>query len=262
MAIQVIATDIDLTLIDNKGHLPATNIEALQQAVAKGVRIVIATARRYQPTVSVINKLDIPATLICHNGARIWDEHGRELYHQTLDFDTAYELAKLADAEQLPLIFTIDEINYYNPQITQASLTTLLDHVAVTSLVDALSAPPTRIVVRSVDAITRISKLLQDSQHAHLFQYARGDNVYSAIIAHPRVCKENALASLCQAWRIPATDVLSIGDAEADAGMLRWAGVGVAVKDAMPQALAAADWVAPSARLGGVAVAIHRYVLK
>jgi hypothetical protein len=56
-------------------------------------------------------------------------------------------------------------------------------------------------------------------------------------------------------------DVLTLGDAEADAGMLRWAGVGVAMGNAMPEAHAAADWIAPDHDDAGFAAAIKRFVL-
>ncbi|HEY0737103.1 MAG TPA: HAD family hydrolase, partial [Herpetosiphonaceae bacterium] len=56
-------------------------------------------------------------------------------------------------------------------------------------------------------------------------------------------------------------EVLTLGDAEADAGLLRWAGVGVAMGNAMPEARAAADWVAPTHDEAGLAAAIERFVL-
>jgi hydroxymethylpyrimidine pyrophosphatase-like HAD family hydrolase len=55
--------------------------------------------------------------------------------------------------------------------------------------------------------------------------------------------------------------VLALGDAEADAEMLRWAGVGVAMGNAMNEALQAADWVAPSHDDAGFAAALGRFIL-
>ncbi len=262
MPIRVIATDIDRTLIDERGMLPPTNIEALQLAVAHGIRVVLATARRRQPTLDILDRLNIKATLVCHNGARMWDENGRELFHQPLDLEFSQQLAKLADERQLPLIFTIDEINFFNPRLSSGTPSTRLDHAPVPSLRQAVIMPPTRIVARGLETIHAIQPLLKDPNIAHIFQYSDNDGeVYSAVIAHPQATKENALSALCQLWSVQPSEVLCIGDAEADAGMLRWAGIGVAPKGSMQVALDAADWIAPSARFGGVAVAIHRYAL-
>jgi 5-amino-6-(5-phospho-D-ribitylamino)uracil phosphatase len=71
----------------------------------------------------------------------------------------------------------------------------------------------------------------------------------------------NALSELCAEEGIHAEEVLALGDAEADAGMLRWAGVGIAMANAMAEARAAADWLAPSHDAAGVAAALDRFVV-
>lgn len=257
----VIATDIDHTLLDERGILPLVNVEAIQAAVQRGVRIVLATARRREPTLEIARRLAVPVTMVCHNGARVWDENDRELSHRTIDLAIARRLAALADAHQLPFIFTIDEINLFNPRATSGTPSMRLDHTAVPSLLTAVALPPTRIVAQGMDAAQALVAALGSERNVHFFQYSRDGEVYSAIAAHPQATKENALADLCRRWNIAPAEVLALGDAEADVGMLRWAGVGVAPKGSMPQALEAADWIAPSARLGGVAVAVHRFVL-
>ncbi len=64
-----------------------------------------------------------------------------------------------------------------------------------------------------------------------------------------------------QAAGIAQAAVLALGDAEADVPMLRWAGIGVALGNGMPEALAAADWVAPDNDDAGFAAALERFVL-
>jgi hydroxymethylpyrimidine pyrophosphatase-like HAD family hydrolase len=91
--------------------------------------------------------------------------------------------------------------------------------------------------------------------------YHSDGTLADAAITHAGATKEAALGLLCQRWAIDPADVLAIGDAEADIGMLRLAGVGVAVGNAHPSVRAAADWVAPSAAEAGVAAAVRRFVL-
>ncbi|HEY1015485.1 MAG TPA: HAD family hydrolase, partial [Herpetosiphonaceae bacterium] len=218
--------------------------------------------RRREPTLNVARQLGLPATLICHNGARIWDEAGTELAHRPLDMAVARKVAEIGDRRHIPFVFTVDEVNYFNPRSMPTPTTVKPGDKAVLSLHDALRTAPTRIVGPGLAAATALIDLLKGEQEVHMFQYSRPDGeIYSAIAAHPDATKENALAMLCGSWDVPAANVLAIGDAEADAGMLRWAGVGVAPKGSMPQAIAAANWIAPSAKLGGLAVAVHRYVL-
>jgi hydroxymethylpyrimidine pyrophosphatase-like HAD family hydrolase len=54
---------------------------------------------------------------------------------------------------------------------------------------------------------------------------------------------------------------MAIGDAPNDAGMLRLAGVGIAMDNAHPLIKDLADWVAPSNDDHGVCAALHQYGL-
>jgi hypothetical protein len=52
-----------------------------------------------------------------------------------------------------------------------------------------------------------------------------------------------------------------VGDSGNDVSMLEWAGLGVAMGNASPEALAAADWIAPDIEHAGVAAVIEQYIL-
>jgi hydroxymethylpyrimidine pyrophosphatase-like HAD family hydrolase len=83
----------------------------------------------------------------------------------------------------------------------------------------------------------------------------------SAVLTHPQANKADAVATLISSIGIERSQVLALGDAEADAGMLAWAGVGVAMGNAMPQARKVATWIAPSHDQAGFAAAVRRFVL-
>jgi hypothetical protein len=57
--------------------------------------------------------------------------------------------------------------------------------------------------------------------------------------------KGEALSWVADIRGVPRSDVMAIGDAGNDVGMLRWAGVGCAPADARPEAIAAARHVSP-----------------
>lgn len=58
-----------------------------------------------------------------------------------------------------------------------------------------------------------------------------------------RTDKANALAGLAESLGLTADACAYIGDDDIDAGAITWAGIGISVPDAMPAALAAADYV-------------------
>ncbi len=67
-----------------------------------------------------------------------------------------------------------------------------------------------------------------------------------------------ALEALCARLGIPAEHVVAFGDMPNDLPMLQWAGCGVAMANAHPDVLAAADVVTRSNEEDGVAMVVER----
>ena len=259
--IRLIATDLDGTLLDSDGRIPLENRRALERAVKSGVRLALATARKASTTASVARALGLPCARIAHNGARIWDWTGRELRHYRLPMELAESIACFADAHNIGLITTIDEVNYYGG--AARALLYAPEDIGVPSNREAISGPPTRIIAVGSPEIDLLCEEFGDAPDSLVLHryYSRVGALESAVLTHPKATKEHALAELCAEEGIHAEEVIALGDAEADAGMLRWAGVGIAMANAMAEARAAADWLAPSHDGAGVAAAIDRFVV-
>jgi HAD superfamily hydrolase (TIGR01484 family) len=78
----------------------------------------------------------------------------------------------------------------------------------------------------------------------------------------PHGSKSQALAWLAARLGILQTNVIAVGDGDNDVDMLCWAGLGIAIGDGTPAALAQADVVAPPFEQDGLAWAIQEYVLR
>jgi len=260
--IRLIATDIDGTLLDSTNSVPDDHRRALEEASKRGVLLALVTTRRRASSVAVAQALELPCACISHNGARTWDWQGNELRHLTLELNLARELVAFADRRDIPLVVTIDERNYFDQRYPKAPALLAQGDRIVASLQDILTHEPTRIIAAGgrIDELYDTFGAASDSIVLHRY-YSRTGSIASAVVTHPRAVKEDALAELAERSGIQAREVLALGDAEADAGILAWAGVGVAMANAMPEALAAADWVAPSNDKAGLAVAVRRFVL-
>ncbi len=81
-------------------------------------------------------------------------------------------------------------------------------------------------------------------------------------VTPPKASKGNALAFLAARYGISQAETLAVGDSDNDISMIRWAGLGVAMGNAAPEVIAAADWVAPPVAEDGLATIIERFVLK
>lgn len=76
--IKLLALDLDGTLLNSHGQIPAANKEAIRLAEEKGVLVTIATGRRFRDALPVGLELELNAPLLTHNGALI-------KYAQTLE---------------------------------------------------------------------------------------------------------------------------------------------------------------------------------
>src|SRR5215213_10882076 len=258
--IKLIISDIDGTLIGPDGILPSENVVALGLAAARGVRLAVATIRKRDSAEQIALRLGVACTLVCDGGATIYDEYGTRLYSQSIPLELARELAALADAHKLPLLTTIDELNYYTPGSHPAAHI-VAQGVDVASAVAALDRPPSRFIVRGALGVELLMRTFADAPLSFVRHYHADGTLADAAITHAGATKAEALAWLCQQWALDSAEVLALGDAEADIGMLQLAGVGVAVGNAQASVKAAADWIAPDAANAGVAAAVRRFVL-
>jgi HAD superfamily hydrolase (TIGR01484 family) len=257
--IRLVISDIDGTLLGHDGALPAANAAAFASVAQRGVRVVLATIRKRDSAEQVASQLGLPCTLVCDGGATIYDERGARRHSVTIPLDLARAVAALADEHQLPLLTTIDELNYYAPGSRPAAHI-ITQGVDVARSLDAIDRPPSRFIVRGEEGVELLMRAFSQAPLRFVRHYQADGTLADAAITHAGATKQAALALLCHQWSIDPQHVLAIGDAEADIGMLQMAGVGVAVGDAHPSVRAVADWVAPNAAEAGVAVALQRFV--
>lgn len=262
----LLAIDLDGTLLRTDKRLSRRVAASVAQATRQGVHVVIASARPPRSVRAIYDKLKLTTYQVNYNGALIHDPpKRRNLFHQPLDTELARRIARLArrvDPDCLVSIEILDK--WYTDRVdelleTETSRTMNPDFIGpldafftvpVTKLM--LLAPPDRLG-RVTEQVKRkfgreVAILFSDD---HLIQ-----------IVHHRVDKGVAVKWVADAYNIPAQRVVAIGDAPNDTGMLRWAGLGIAVDNAWPAVRRAADVVVPSNDADGVVHAIERYVLE
>jgi 5-amino-6-(5-phospho-D-ribitylamino)uracil phosphatase len=89
LAIRLIATDIDGTLLSSQGQLPEENARAIQEAAARGIEIVIVTGRRFHAARTIAQQLPCDATLIVSNGALVKSMAGETHLRSLLPMEIA-----------------------------------------------------------------------------------------------------------------------------------------------------------------------------
>ena len=106
--IRLLALDIDGTLLDPQSKLSPQNLSALRAAHASGIEIVLATGRRHDYALPVLEEIGIPAWLISSNGALIRSSAGETFYSDLLPAATAARMIRHMDGFRGNAVLTFD----------------------------------------------------------------------------------------------------------------------------------------------------------
>src|SRR3974377_1783984 len=98
MPIQLIAMDIDGTLLDSRAQEPPENAQAIAEAASRGIEIVIVTGRRFHSARLIAEELPCDAKLIVSNGALVKSLSGETHLRSLLAAETARHILRATEA--------------------------------------------------------------------------------------------------------------------------------------------------------------------
>jgi Cof subfamily protein (haloacid dehalogenase superfamily) len=254
-AIRLVAFDLE-----NVIHPPVRH--AIQLALKKGVIITLATGRPFSFTQPVAAELGLGAPLICYQGGVIQQMDGQVLRNISFSAQALEAPVALARQRGWQCYVEVDGFLYLDGGMDYDQA--LFDiHAGPSCPVPDLTAiepPPNQFSVYLPTGVNaeHVGELMAAFGSAATVMRTHA-NFINAIPAG--VSKGAALAWLAERLGIAQPAVMAVGDSDNDASMVRWAGVGVAMGNARPSVLEAADWVAPSLEEHGAAAALERFAL-
>jgi Cof subfamily protein (haloacid dehalogenase superfamily) len=274
--IKLIGIDVDGTLLDSRGEIPADNLAALHDAAARGIQLVIATGRSYFFALPKVEELPDPLTLIVHNGAIARTRAGETLIRRMLPRETALQvlIATRAWRDCAVVLFdrprerqmVYDRMDWQHPNRRRFHQRNLEILEEVAALEDALTEDPIQVAYNGgVDAMRGIIGELRthdaaDQLAISLTEYPQRD--FSLVdVCSAGTTKGTTLAELAALLSIDRAEVMAIGDNYNDREMLEWAGTGVVMGNASAELRSAGFAVTGSNDEAGLAQAIRRYAL-
>jgi Cof subfamily protein (haloacid dehalogenase superfamily) len=266
MTFRLLACDIDNTLVRFPDP-PAPPVKnAIAAAQASGVTVALATGRAFRRARPIAQQLGIDAPIICNHGGSIRETStGRTLHRETLPRTLTKEIITWLQRQNVQILVFDGDLVYHDCTADQ-----IVDDFRVYTTGDQsiFCQDILGVVPEHTEIILSTSR---DRTHlSYVFEHARMryQDVARVLYTHPfgldimpKSAKSQALAWLAASLGIAQAQVMAVGDGSNDVDMLAWAGLGVAIGDGEPEALAAADVVAPSFREHGLAWAIERYIL-
>ncbi len=263
--VRLVAIDLDGTLLNDSKRVSEQTSEALCCLPRRDVKVVIASARPPRSVRQVYKSLGLDTWQINYNGALIWDEpNQRPIYHRPLKGSLVRNIVDLSRDMFDEVIVTCEVLDKWCTDRADQSHTTetgrLFKPDVIAPLEDICAQHITKLMLLAEPRIIlRLEALLVEQFIDDVTIVKTDDDLLQ--IMDPRVSKAVALKKVANHYGVPMSQVLAIGDAPNDVGMLQLAGVAVAMDNAHPVVKDVADWVAPSNNDHGVHAALQRYGL-
>ncbi|GAB3652446.1 HAD family hydrolase [Glycomyces tarimensis] len=244
--LEVIATDLDGTLLNGRRQLSERNRKALLAARTRGLRVVAVTARTPRGVAAIPGLVSVIDAAICNNGAETYHPaDGTVELRRTIPADTVRELHRRLMSVLPEAVFAIETGHEVFAQPGQIPRSPHYDDpwYRVASLDEALERCADIVEYRLVDRAAGAARMLELTERIDvpgLVRWHWGSYPvleYNAVGAN----KGDALAAWCAERGISAESVIAFGDMPNDVPMLAWAGTSYAMAGAQADALEAAD---------------------
>ncbi|TFH05999.1 MAG: HAD family phosphatase [Spirochaetales bacterium] len=257
---QLLATDIDGTLLAPDGSLPPANRDALRRLHQAGVTIVFCSGRSDASIRGIASRILEPADdeyYIAFNGARTVTADTRTLIssryvtpsavRRVVEYSRDHGLYLQGYVEDAFLTEVKTEFTDRYAEATQT------DYQVVADLADVMpqGSPKLLLVGAHEVLVPHRDALLSMGQGADGFSAMFSKPHYLEIVASG-VDKGDALTRLAERLGIPREATFAVGDGDNDVEMIQAAGTGIAVNGSSSRAIAAADVVLNSSSEDGV----------
>jgi hydroxymethylpyrimidine pyrophosphatase-like HAD family hydrolase len=275
---RMVAIDLDGTLLRKDGTMGERTRLALQAAVRQGIKVVICTGRRFRTTLPILAELQLAVPVIVHGGQLIKDAGTYEtLHHNYLSKDFSLNVVKFLKAHGVTPIVYVDlftqgiDIYLDNERDGHPFHLKYLEynrpHCHFVGDVTRVFCPQTIHVGALADrpSLERLNVRLErefGGSIRHLIMNNTNDEGAFLEIMRPDSSKWRALSRLIEMEGLTPEEVICIGDEVNDLEMIKHAGLGVAMGNAIQAVKAVADYITLSNEDDGVAHVVEQFLLK
>lgn len=261
-AVRVVASDLDGTIVRPDGSISARTLAALRRCVDRGIDVLFVTGRPPRWMAPVVEATGHRGVAVCGNGAVVYDLGTEAVLHaHGLGTEAVRRVVEELRLLLPEAVFALETLAgcWREPGFLphhEAALTALAG-----SIDDLLADAPVvlKVLCRSEQCAADEMLARARSALAGIAEPVHSDTGGSMLeISALGVSKASTLAHLVADRGFTARDVVAFGDMPNDVAMLQWAGRGYAMADGHPDAIAAADDLAPPCAEDGVAQVLER----
>lgn len=263
MKYKLVALDLDGTLLNSDKKISQKNLDAIKRAKENGVKIVIITGRERNSlsTAPYIELLDNRELTGYYQGSLVVDEFsGEQMYACTLQKNDCNDVYGDVVKNNLNMIVyrgsnayaeTYDEYSVRYEKHNKTKITSL---DSIEQLVNS---------DENLKMLITVSPGQIDKYFEYFYnKYSKRMNVvtsskYYIEFTHKDASKGNALKFIASRYKTDKSEIIAIGDQLNDLSMINFAGMGVAMGNAVGEVKQKADFVTLSNDEDGVAFALE-----
>jgi 5-amino-6-(5-phospho-D-ribitylamino)uracil phosphatase len=277
MHYRLLALDVDGTLLDPAGELRSAVQEAVMAVQQRGLRVVLCTGRRFRTARPLAQALQLDGPLVVHNGALVKDlASGQTLQQSYIAAEMYHPALALLRRLSTPMMYVdafhenVDILTEPMERAHPFQREYLQDQLAHCRIVDDIASPLTHGVLMlsimadgtNLQALRPVvGQTMGTRGRVHLL-VNKNYQGYILEILHAKVSKWQALQQLAAQQGITPEEIIAVGDDHNDLDMIRYAGLGIAMGNAVDTVKAAADAITSSNAEDGLAQALERFILR
>ena len=265
--------DIDGTLVGRNEKISTGVREAINRARSKGVEVVLCTGRARYTAQPIAQQLGPPlGYAITSNGGVAMHLGTNEVLHRhLLPVPVAVQVVRaIIEVGSEPYVYedatsgTLEGARVlHHPDLPTGPFVTRPRFIPRADITHTLPFEPVSINAYGSAAKMRplVDKLMQMLPEGVTIIQSGSPDWWGIEVFPGGVSKQIGLQTLAAHLHITQAETMAIGDHINDIEMLQWAGVGVAMGNAIPEVKAVADWITAPVDADGVAHAIERFIL-
>ena len=246
--IKMIVLDLDGTLLKNDKSISRKTQSILNLCRESSVKVIYATGRggdveKVAPSLLFDGRI-VMGGAVAYLGDSI-------VYSSLIPFEVARPLLIACDKYGLKIASEISGMHYSN-FIVSDEWSYITNFKVVGFSQHNVDAEKIYAIINNTDDV----KFIESNLPNDLYMVVARDNL--AMIMHKEATKAKAIAKLAEIWGINKNEIAAFGDDLNDIDMLNYAGIGVAMGNAVDEVKAIADEVCLSNEEDGIAEWILR----
>ena len=269
--IKLIAFDLDGTLLNSKKEITPETFRVLELAASKGIEIVPVTGRFWEAMPANVKNLEFVNYAVTLNGAEIFDvRNSKSLGRFEMPVERARTLCRTFDDLNVIYDFISNGHGFMKRELYDRLEEVMVGEWQVkivrdmrTPIDDVYHELSTKKGVQKMQIYTKDSELRLKLLEALPVVFPKllftSSIINNIEINDPSANKGAGLKFIADMLNIPMSDTIAFGDGSNDIYMIRDAGIGVAMANAIDEIKDAADYITLSCDENGVAEGIKKF---